>query len=46
VVLDKDYETEGTVEEITYFFVYLRAADDSLISIPNAVMLHKTLSIK
>ncbi len=45
-VLDKDYETEGTVEDITYFFVYLRSADGSLISIPNSVMLYKTLSIQ
>ncbi|MBC7486152.1 MAG: mechanosensitive ion channel [Cytophagaceae bacterium] len=44
-VLDKDYQTEGTVEDITYFFVYLRSADGSLISIPNSVMLYKTLSI-
>jgi small-conductance mechanosensitive channel len=44
-VLDKDYPFEGEVTELTYFFIHLKTINDEVITIPNSLMLQKSISI-
>lgn len=44
-ILDKDYPIEGVVENISLFFMYIRTHDNQLVSIPNTVILQKTISL-
>lgn len=45
-VLDKDYPFEGEVAELGYFFIYLKTATGEIITIPNALVLQKSISVK
>jgi small-conductance mechanosensitive channel len=44
-VLDKDYPFEGEITELTYFFVHLKTPDGQIITIPNSMVLQKSISI-
>jgi small-conductance mechanosensitive channel len=44
-VLDKDYPFEGEITELTYFFVHLKTLDGQIITIPNSMILQKSISI-
>ena len=44
-VLDKDCPFEGTIIELTYFFVHLKTAEEEIITIPNSMILQKSISI-
>jgi small-conductance mechanosensitive channel len=44
-VLDKDYPFEGEITELTYFFVHLKTVDGQIITIPNSMVLQKSISI-
>ena len=44
-ILDKDFEIEGRVEDITYFFLHIRMDNGEKITIPNSVVLQKMISI-
>nr|WP_317224510.1 mechanosensitive ion channel domain-containing protein [Flavobacterium covae] len=44
-ILDKDFPLEGEIIELTYFFVYLKTADGQTITIPNSLILQKSVSI-
>lgn len=44
-VLDKDYPFEGEITELTYFFVHLKTPDGEIITIPNSMILQKSISI-
>ena len=44
-VLDKDCPFEGTIIELTYFFVHLKTAEGEIITIPNSMILQKSISI-
>ncbi len=44
-VLDKDYPFEGEVSDLTYFFIYLRAENGEIITIPNSLLLQKPVLI-
>jgi small-conductance mechanosensitive channel len=44
-VLDKDFNIEGRVDDITYFFLHIRMDNGEKITIPNSVVLQKTISI-
>lgn len=44
-IMDKDYNIEGRVDDITYFFVHIRIDNGEKITIPNSVILQKTVSI-
>lgn len=44
-ILDKDYPFEGEVEELTYFFVHLKTASGEIITIPNSLILQKSVAI-
>ena len=44
-VLDKDYPCEGEVTDLTYFFVHLKTESGEVVTIPNSLLLQKTVSV-
>ncbi len=44
-IYDKDFPLEGTVEDITFFFLHIRDKDGKVFTIPNSIVLQKTLRI-
>ncbi|NOT35774.1 MAG: mechanosensitive ion channel family protein [Saprospiraceae bacterium] len=44
-VLDKDYPFEGEVTDLTYIFVHLKTEDGEIITIPNSLLLQKSVSV-
>jgi small-conductance mechanosensitive channel len=44
-ILDKDYPFKGEVIDLTYFFVHLKAENGEIITIPNSLLLQKSVSI-
>ena len=44
-VLDKDYPFEGEVSDLTYFFIHLKTKDGEIITVPNSLVLQKSISI-
>lgn len=45
-ILDKDYPIEGVVENISLFFMYIRTENAGLVTIPNTVVLQKTIAFE
>ena len=44
-ILIKVYPFEGEVTDLTYFFVHLKTDDGEIITIPNSLLLQKSVSI-
>ncbi len=44
-VLDKDYPFEGEVMELTYFFIHLKTDKGELITVPNSIILQKSIAV-
>lgn len=44
-VLDKDCPFEGEIIELTYFFVHIKSKSGEIITIPNSMILQKSISI-
>jgi len=44
-ILDKDYPCEGEVSDLTYFFVHVKTENDEIITIPNSLLLQKSVSV-
>lgn len=44
-VLDKDYPFEGEIIELTYFFIHLKDEDGKTITIPNSIVLQKSIAV-
>jgi small-conductance mechanosensitive channel len=44
-LLDKDSPIEGKIEDITFFFVHIRTNENEHITIPNNIVLQKSISI-
>lgn len=44
-ILDKDFPFEGEITELTYFFVHLKSADGSVVTIPNSLFLQKSIVV-
>jgi small-conductance mechanosensitive channel len=44
-VLDKEYPFEGEVYDLTYFFVHIKTDSGEIITIPNSLLLQKSISI-
>lgn len=42
IIMDKDYEIEGTIHDIGLFFIILKV-DEDFISIPNSIFLYKMI---
>jgi small-conductance mechanosensitive channel len=45
-VLDKEYDLEGKLIDISFFFMYIRNEEGYLITIPTSVALQKTMVTK
>ncbi len=45
-VLDKEYEIEGKLIDISFYFLYIKTDSDELVTIPTSVALQKTIVIK
>lgn len=44
-ILDKDYPFEGEVTDLTYFFVHLKTDEGGITTIPNSLLLQKSVSV-
>jgi small-conductance mechanosensitive channel len=44
-VLDKDYSFSGEISDLTYFFIHLKSSNDKIITIPNSLILQKSIII-
>lgn len=44
-VLDKDYPFSGEISDLTYFFIHLKTENDKIITIPNSLILQKSISV-
>jgi small-conductance mechanosensitive channel len=44
-LLEKDFVIEGTVDDITYFFVHIETSEKEKITISNSLILQKIISI-
>jgi small-conductance mechanosensitive channel len=44
-ILDKDFPYEGEITDLAYFFVHLKTAEGDIITIPNSLVLQKSISI-
>lgn len=44
-VLDKDYPFEAEITELTYFFIHLKTENGEIITIPNSLVLQKSIKI-
>jgi small-conductance mechanosensitive channel len=45
-VLEKEYDVEGQLVDISFFFMYVRDKDGNTITIPTSVVLQKTIVSK
>jgi len=45
-VLDKDFPFEGEITDLSYFFVYIKTTTGETITIPNSLILQKSISIQ
>ncbi|NBW39140.1 MAG: mechanosensitive ion channel family protein, partial [Cytophagia bacterium] len=44
-VMDKDCPFEGEVTELTYFFIHLKTKNGEIITIPNSMVLQKSIAV-
>jgi len=44
-VLDKDCPFEGEVTDLTYFFIHVKTDEGEITTIPNSVLLQKSVSV-
>jgi small-conductance mechanosensitive channel len=44
-VMDKEFPFEGEITDLSYFFVYVKSSSGELITIPNSLVLQKSISI-
>ena len=45
-VLEREYEIEGKLIDISFYFLYIKTDADELVTIPTSVALQKTMVIK
>ena len=44
-IVDKDYSFEGEITDLTYFFLHLKLENGKIITIPNSLLLQKSVAI-
>lgn len=44
-VMEKDYQIEGKIESISFFFFHIKTPDGIIVTIPNNVALQKSIAI-
>ena len=42
-ILDKEYDIEGELTDISFFFMYIKTKENHLVTIPTSVVLAKTI---
>jgi small-conductance mechanosensitive channel len=42
-ILDKEYDIEGELVDISFFFMYIKTKENHLVTIPTSVVLAKTI---
>jgi small-conductance mechanosensitive channel len=45
-ILDKEYDINGTLMDISFFFLYIKTEEGEIITIPNSVVLSKVIKIQ
>jgi len=45
-VLDKEFPFEGEITDLSYFFVYIRTPNGESVTIPNSLILQKSISVR
>ena len=45
-VFDKDYTVEGKLEDISFFFMHVRTKENQIVTIPNNLVLPRTILMK
>jgi small-conductance mechanosensitive channel len=45
-ILDKEYDINGTLVDISFFFLYIKTEEGEIITIPNSVVLSKVIKIQ
>ena len=45
-ILDKEYDINGTLIDISFFFLYIKTEEGETITIPNSVVLNKVIKIQ
>lgn len=45
-IQDKEYPVKGKVTDIGYYFVYIETDDGQQLTVPNSILLQKTISYK
>lgn len=45
-IIEKDYDVEGKVEDISFFFIHLKTPAKERITVPNSAAVQKTIIIK
>jgi small-conductance mechanosensitive channel len=45
-ILDKEYDINGTLIDISFFFLYIKTEVGEIITIPNSVVLNKVIKIQ
>lgn len=45
-IYDKEFDVEGELVDLSFFFMYVRSAEGFLITIPTSAVLNKTVIIK
>ena len=44
-VLDKDYNFSGEITDLTYFFIHLKSENGKILTIPNSLILQKSIAL-
>jgi small-conductance mechanosensitive channel len=44
-ILDNEYSFEGKITDLTYFFLHLKLKNGKIITIPNSLLLQKSIAI-
>ena len=44
-VLDKDFPFEGEIVDLTYFFIHIKTEDGGITTIPNSLLLQKSVTV-
>jgi small-conductance mechanosensitive channel len=42
-VMDKEFDVEGELQDVSFFFIYIKTEEGALITIPTSAVLNKTI---
>ncbi len=41
--MDKEFDVEGELQDVSFFFIYIKTEEGALITIPTSAVLNKTI---